>query len=215
MKTLYHYVHCPFCIRVRIALGYLDVPFQSIVLSYNDEKTPIELCHKKMLPIFKWEDGYTANESLAIIKENDTESILSWNGYRQDETEIEQLLTQLGQAIHPLCMPYWMYTPEFDPISRKYFREKKEIKRGPFYKCIQDKQQYLDTLAPLLVKIEENLAPYYKSDDFAMSDIILASHLWGLYIFPEFQFSTKLHHYLQSIKKISNFDYHQDFWRSP
>ena len=38
---LYHYVHCPFCVRVRMILGFLQLPYQSIVLPYDDEVTPV------------------------------------------------------------------------------------------------------------------------------------------------------------------------------
>ncbi len=57
MITLYHYVHCPFCVRVRMAFGHLKVPYKSVVVPYDDAKTPIDLCQVKMLPIIKWEDG--------------------------------------------------------------------------------------------------------------------------------------------------------------
>ena len=50
---LYHYVHCPFCVRVRMALGHLKIPYESIVLPYDEEEIPLEMCQKKMLPILK------------------------------------------------------------------------------------------------------------------------------------------------------------------
>ena len=59
---LYHYVHCPFCVRVRMGLGYLGINFESIVLAYDDEKTPVKLTGKKMLPILVSDDGKAHNE---------------------------------------------------------------------------------------------------------------------------------------------------------
>ena len=40
---LYHYVHCPFCVRVRLALGFLNIPFESHVIAYDDEEKVTEL----------------------------------------------------------------------------------------------------------------------------------------------------------------------------
>ena len=69
MHTLYHYIHCPFCLRVRMAYGFFKIPYKSIVLDYSEEKIPIDLCGKKMLPIASFPDGKLLNESLDIIKE--------------------------------------------------------------------------------------------------------------------------------------------------
>jgi glutaredoxin 2 len=67
----YHYVHCPFCVRVRMTLGLLDLPYESVVVSYDDEITPVKLTGTKMLPIMSI-DGKVMNESLDIMAKLDT-----------------------------------------------------------------------------------------------------------------------------------------------
>lgn len=210
MYKLYHYVHCPFCIRVRMAAGFLSLPFESIVLPYNDESTPLRLMNKKMLPIFEFGSGDLSNESLDIIKRLDKKDALNLKD--ASDQKLDALLGQIGSDLHSLCMPYWMYTPEFNTESREYFQTKKEIKRGPFKKLIQEKERYLTGLEKTLKEVEAKLSPYYESSSFGIRDIMLASHLWGMYIFPEFQFSEKLHHYLQDVKAKTHFEYHEDFW---
>ena len=49
--------------------------------------------------------------------------------------------------------------------------------------------------------------------ELTLNDILIGSHLWGMYIFPEFQFSPKIHNYLQSIKLKCHFEYHSDYWK--
>ncbi len=197
-----------------MALGLLGIQYESIVLSYDDEQTPIDLMNKKMLPIFQWNEQMISNESLDIIKMLDKENILEMNEVNSsDFKNFEELLNLLGSNIHSLCMPYWIWTPEFNDESRSYFQQKKELKRGPFKELIQNKEKYLAPLLNDLRKIEEDIDIYYKSDELSIYDICLASHLWGLYIFPEFQFSDKLHQYLQRIAYKCHFDYHQDFWK--
>lgn len=209
MITLFHYAHCPFCIRVRLALGYLNISYQTKLLPYEDEKTPVDLCQKKMLPILKVDDK-AMNESLDIISHLDKNNALTLEKLN-DRDEFEDLLSKLGSNIHSLCMPYWVWTAEFSPESREYFKKKKEAKRGPFSELIKNKKNFLTPLNETLKDLEKDLNPYYKSEHFTILDIMLASHIWGMYIFPEFQFSEKVNNYLQGIKKICSFEYHEDF----
>lgn len=212
---LYHYVHCPFCVRVRMGLGLLRIPWESHVLPYNDEKTPVDLTGVKMLPVIVDDEGKAQNESLDILKRFDTAGLLNWSFYQEEnKTEVDGLITALGNPVHSLCMPYWVWTPEFTEESRQYFQSKKEIKRGPFKELIKNKATYIKELDTLLAeKLEPNLEPFYKSSTLTIVDIMIASHLWGLYIFPEYQFDPGIHQYLQEIKKATGFDYHADFWK--
>lgn len=125
---LYHYVHCPFCVRVRFALGLLDIPYESVVLPYNDESTPLNLTGVKMLPIWEDSSGKAINESLDIIRLVDSSAKINFDVYENFPEEIEELLSQIGKQVHSLAMPYWIWTPEFDQQSRSYFQQKKEVK---------------------------------------------------------------------------------------
>ena len=211
--TLYHYVHCPFCIRVRMAAGHLNLTLTSRVLPYNDEKTPVNLTGKKMLPIMTIK-GKAMNESLDIIAAIDVQNVLRTKELLLDPdfTSFNDLLSKLGTNVHNLAMPYWIYTPEFDDVSRCYFQKKKEEKRGPFKDLVKKRKTFEDQLQNDLTSVEKDLTPFYKSENFTLKDILLAAHIWGLYVVPEFQFSVKVHKYLQTVKEHCHFDYHRDFW---
>lgn len=210
----YHYVHCPFCVRVRMTLGLLNLPYESIVVPYNDEKTPVELTGKKMLPIMSI-NGKAMNESLDIMETLDKENILKIMDFKtsSESAGFNELLNKLGANVHNLAMPYWIYTPEFDEASRSYFQKKKEVKRGPFKELVLNRAQYEQDIMRDLFVLNSDLRPFYKSSVFTVYDILLASHLWGLYVVPEFQFPDQIHQYLQKIKDICHFNYHIDFWR--
>jgi glutaredoxin 2 len=211
---LLHYVHCPFCIRVRLGLGFLGINYESRVTNYDDEATPIKLTGVKMLPIIVDDNGVPKNESLEILKNYDSKNLLHWELLESDSQAIENLIKKIGDPVHSLCMPYWIWTPEFSPESRRYFQTKKEVKRGPFKNLIANKEHSIKKLETILSdELEPQLSPFYKSDKLTILDIMIAAHLWGMYIFPEFQFTPKVHHYLQSIRHLTHFNYHEDFWR--
>lgn len=210
---LYHYVHCPFCVRVRLGAGLLNLSYQSIVLPYHDEETPKKLTGVKMLPI--WEDQAGArNESLDILRSLDKENKLKWELLKDNKIhdELEVLLDDLGGPIHNLCMPYWVWTPEFNEESRKYFIEKKSLKRGPFHLLMKNADHDLKELKPKLEALAHQLSPFYAHQaSLTILDLMVASHLWGLMILPEFRFDQKLYDYLMTIKSHCRFDYHEDF----
>jgi glutaredoxin 2 len=212
--TLYHYVHCPYCIRVRMAAGFLEIPYESKVLRYDDEQTPMKLSGRKMLPVWVNESGNAINESLDIIPLIDedsyfkTKEVMASGEWKSFQEKLDQL-----SSLHSLTMPYFIWTKEFDDKSRAYFQRKKEEKRGPFEVLVKNRKLFEKDLNSHLVEIEKDLKEFYKSDRLSLYDVVLASHLWGMYLVPEFQFSEKVHAYLQRVKQACNFDYHADYWK--
>ncbi len=210
---LYHYIHCPFCLRVRMCLGYLNISYESIVLPYDDEKTLSQMGQKKMLPLLEFKDGSLLNESLDIMAKLDQQNTLSTQEALKDSS-LMNLIEQIGKVVHPLAMPYWVYSYEFSESARNYFVNKKEKSKGPFSKLFKRRENLKKEALEL---INRDIAPYlsnfYQSSQITLPDLLLASHLWGLYMVPEFQFPAKVHLYLQQVKELCRFDYHEDFWK--
>ncbi|TNF30512.1 MAG: glutaredoxin 2 [Deltaproteobacteria bacterium] len=217
MIKLYHYIHCPFCIRVRMAFGFLETKWESRPTHYHDEKTPLDLTGVKMLPIVQFEDGSAMNESLDIIKKIDHKDALKNKLLENPELkkEVEDLLDEFAGPVHNLCMPYWVWTKEFNQESREYFQSKKEKKRGPFHLLVQRRNEFFSELPPLFEKLQSRLEPFYRDKEMTILDIMVASHLWGLYVHPDFQFPIKIHEYLKRVQEQCQFDYHEDLWKTP
>lgn len=214
MNTLYHYVHCPYCIRVRFAASFLKKEYQSTVLSYADELAPVELTGVKMLPIWK-DETKTLNESLDIITYLDRDNQLRCD-LLQDQgllKKINDMLDELAGPVFKLCMPYFVWTPEFDQNSRAYFLKKKEAKRGPFNELLKQRDLLETQVQDQLLKLEDQIDGFFYGDQLTVIDLMIASHLWGLYTVPEFRFSDKWNQYLQKIKTLTGFDYFVDYQR--
>ncbi len=206
--VLYHYVHCPYCVRVRMALGFLNLPYQSRVVAYDDQKTPVDLIGVKMLPILSI-DGTPMKESLDIIRKLDmTDSLKN----RTDISSAEIFIKSVNNPVHSLAMPYWIHTQEFTPSSREYFLKQKEAKRGPFKDLVAKAPEFIGELKPLLEQLKGQLKPFFQSGEMRIQDIMIAAHVWGLYVVPEFQFPNEVHQYLQNVKRNCRFKYHQDYW---
>lgn len=196
-----------------MGFGFLGTKYESVVTPYDDEMTPIKLTGKKMLPIVEYDDGTTQNESLDLIKRQDTSLKLGWDECALNLESLNPFLDKIGGHVHNLAMPYWIWTPEFNESSRKYFQTKKEVKRGPFKNLVHNQKSYAALLATLLAtELTPNLKPFYKSDKLTIMDIMIAAHLWGMYVVPEFRFDIQVNEYLQRVKEITHFNYHEDYW---
>jgi glutaredoxin 2 len=191
-----------------MALGLLNLSYESRVLPYDDQTTPVSLIGVKMLPIMTF-DGVPMKESLDIIARLDHEDRLSM---KSDRTQAEDLIKEMNNPVHSLAMPYWIFTPEFTPSAKDYFLKQKEAKRGPFKDLVKSSQKFITELTPLFEKLSSQLSPYFGSDKLRIQDIMISAHLWGLYVVPEFQFPPTIHDYLQRVKKDCRFNYHQDYW---
>lgn len=52
LPIVYVYDHCPFCVRVRLALGIKNVKHNVYFMANDDIPTPTKLVGKKIAPIF-------------------------------------------------------------------------------------------------------------------------------------------------------------------
>ena len=92
------YDHCPFCVRVRVALGTLGVDYKLTFMENDDVETPTALVGKKIAPIWVDDDGPMA-ESLDIIAKVDTENKIAPGSGRTDlkawQKSVQTLLRKL------------------------------------------------------------------------------------------------------------------------
>lgn len=83
LPELYVYDHCPFCVRVRLALGLKGIKHKINFMGNDDVETPTELVGKKIAPIWVDEDG-PMMESLDIIAKFDADNTFAPASGRTD-----------------------------------------------------------------------------------------------------------------------------------
>lgn len=216
--TLYHYLHCPFCIRVRLACGFLDISYDSVLLPYSDEETPTRLTGKKMAPIIEKYDGTFMNESLDIIRYLDVDQKLSATLKSTESLAeldiVNHWINDLSKPLFNYLMPYYVHGVEFSEKDKEYFRKKKEVKRGPFKELVKNRAYYITEIEKHLSSLYPNLSPFYKNNHMGLLDILLVSHLWGLYFAYDYRMNDQLHNYLQLVAEKCHFNYDWDWWKN-
>ncbi len=71
MLTLIHFDFCPFCQRVRLALGYKKLPFAETPARFYGPEHFCSISGFEQLPVIVYPDGSRQSESLEIIAELD------------------------------------------------------------------------------------------------------------------------------------------------
>mmetsp|Transcript_23185 Transcript_23185/g.38369 ORF Transcript_23185/g.38369 Transcript_23185/m.38369 type:complete len:299 (-) Transcript_23185:232-1128(-) len=127
LPTLYVYDHCPFCVRVRIALGIKNIKYLVNFMANDDIPTPTALVGKKIAPIFELpSDKLIMAESLDIIKLIDSDERFGPIGQiapATDRTEIKAWQKSVQLLLRTLQRPRYVATgllPEFQQLDARH-----------------------------------------------------------------------------------------------
>jgi len=127
LPIVHVYDHCPFCVRVRLALGVKNVKHLVNFLANDDVATPSALVGKKIAPIFEIpEDDFIMMESLDIIAKVDsderygpTNQILPASGRK----DIKAWQKSVQVLLRTLQRPRYVATgllPEFQQLDGRH-----------------------------------------------------------------------------------------------
>jgi glutaredoxin 2 len=160
---LYHYDHCPYCVKARMIFGLKGVAVTLHALLNDDEATPIRMIGVKQVPILERGDGSFMPESMDIVRYVDG---LDGNPCLRGAPNpaIATWLAGVRDYIYKLAMPRWVEAPleEFaTPSARAYFTHKKEAMIGDFGEQRARSTEYIAranadmaALAPLITSPE-------------------------------------------------------------
>jgi len=127
LPIVYVYDHCPFCVRVRLALGIKNVKHSVIFLQNDDITTPTKLIGKKIAPIFAIpEDDFIMGESLDIIEKVDADDRFGSTGQILPATgrkDIKAWQKSVQTLLRTLQRPRYVATgllPEFQQLDGRH-----------------------------------------------------------------------------------------------
>lgn len=228
LPNLYVYDHCPFCVRVRLALGIKNVKFNTVFLANDDVQTPTALVGKKIAPIFEYSSGgiKAMPESLDIIAKVDSDDRFGKVNFFKPLSKRADLESWQKKAkeVNSLAQrPRYMMSPmlaEFVTLDgREAFVknhpippvEKSEWKEN--MTSDQRWKMYVDSYTTSLTKIDEinqNLreldALIYSTDyctegGFSLDDIDLWSRLRSLTLVKGVEWPQKLKSYMTNLSE--------------
>lgn len=127
LPIVYVYDHCPFCVRVRLALGIKNVKHNIHFLQNDDVSTPTKLIGKKIAPIFAIpEDDFVMGESLDIIAKVDSDERFGTTGQILPATARKDLKAwqkSVQTLLRTLQRPRYVATgllPEFQQLDGRH-----------------------------------------------------------------------------------------------
>lgn len=127
LPVVYVYDHCPFCVRVRLALGVKNIKHNVHFLANDDIPTPTNLIGKKIAPIFAIpEDDFIMGESLDIIEKVDSDERFGATGQILPATgrkDIKAWQKSIQTLLRTLQRPRYVATgllPEFQQIDGRH-----------------------------------------------------------------------------------------------
>lgn len=215
---LYIYDHCPYCVKARMIFGFKGIKLELITLLNDDEKLPIKMIGKKLVPILQKEDGSYMPESLDIIDYIDNNYGAPMLNRLHDSVTnpIERLEAELKEYSYKLAMPTWLmvdrgkFLAEFaTEEARAYFKTKKEAYIGSFSEHFLARDTYIKLVNQLLIKLEELL---YSSESacgkLALIDIHLFATLRSLSIIKGFEYGPKLLAYRKFMSNYAKIELH-------
>lgn len=211
---LYHYDHCPYCVRARMIFGLRGVPVDEQILLNDDEATPIGLVGAKQVPILQKPDGSHMPESLDIVRYIDEYA----GKERLNETvrpEVQAWLDKVGAYSNRLVMPrdVQIGLPEFATQSAiDYFVAKKEKNIGSFAENLAKTDEYLAKLTDDLQALDALMLSEHALNGQApsMEDIIVFPILRNLSMVRGAAFTAKQRAYLDNMSRQSGVNLYFD-----
>lgn len=211
---LYTYDHCPYCVRVRYALGVKDLAFEHEILLNDDEDTPNRLIGAKMVPILEKDDGSAMGESLDIVRYVDGaygEPVFPESG---DGAELTSWAEAHGGTVSALLFPRWVNAPlaEFaTPSARAYFTRKKTESIGDFQAALDDTPALKASMEAGLADLERLIqSPAGVHGSLTIDDVDVFGRLRGLTLVKDLAFPPGVRAYIDHMAALGKVPLYDD-----
>lgn len=227
LPNVYVYDHCPFCVRVRVALGVKNIKHNLVFLANDDIPTPTALVGKKVAPILEMPgDKMVMGESLDIVayfESNQDRFGPSVIKPASDRKDIKAWQKKLQTTMRCLTRPRYMKTclPEFmqqdgkDAFVKNHQMppyEKDEWKKGDmsmeekwskYEEALEKTADHLPALNEALKELEDliHCDECCTEGGFSYDDVDLWSRLRSLTLIKGAEFGPKAMAYMKRYEK--------------
>ncbi len=209
MLTLIHFTFCPFCQRVRLALGYKNLVFTETAARFYGPKHFRSISGFERLPVIVYPDGSRQGESLEIIAEldrrfpvtpplhqgaiagTDLEAVLAWRA-------------RISGMLFRLIAPTFPQYPGLgdDPRAMTFYRERMEGWLGDTLEGLHaQRHQWFASVETELKGITDRVARHgFYTPVFSVADTLIASDLTGLRLLEDITLPPELHAYFARVE---------------
>ncbi len=182
--NLYYYEHCPFCMRVLVTVGLLNIELDKKILLNDDEETPISMVGKKMVPILEKEPGVFMGESLDIVDYLNNQAGNKLEKNADDIAKVETFLADIRIPSYSLTMPRVISIglKEFETQSAidYYVKKKSEHFGESFETMLENTDLHIKNLEQALAQYQ-SLFNELKNKPYSVASIMLFSGLFVAY----------------------------------
>lgn len=228
LPILYVYDHCPFCVRVRVALGLKNVKHELRFLANDDAATPTRLIGQKIAPILEYKDS-VMKESMDIIQycENldefgPTNVILPATG----RTDLKEWQSSVQNLLRGLQRPRYVATgllPEFQqldsrhafitnhpmpPFGKPEWKEMDLAEKLSIYaeNMAKDPAGDIEELNIKLVELDDIIdsADHCSPEGVSLDDVDLFSRLRSITIIKDVEWPVKLRSYMDRMAELAD-----------
>ena len=205
---LFHYDHCPYCVKVRMLLGFKNIDFNLTALLNDDEQTPTKMIGQKMVPILQKPDGGFLPESLDIISYIDSLSDFGKPVVHpsKEDNRLKEWFEESRLPIYSLAMPRWvkMDLEEFaTPSAIAYFVNKKEKMIGSFKENLDHSDKLIKKTQESLKNLESLILPepFFWGETLSLDDFHVFASLRCLTTVRNLIFPEKINNYMNFMEK--------------
>lgn len=211
---LYIYDHCPFCVKARMIFGLREVPVTLKTLLNDDAETPTQLVGEKKVPILEFEDGYTLDESLAIVTciDSEAEGVKVMDGTRNPE--IARWVSAASETVAKLFIPRVPKASlgEFaTPEAAEHFTHNKQAMFGDFETLLDQTPELLVGTQRWLNELDALIqSPEAVNGVLSLDDIELFPVLRQLSLVAGVQYPERVEAYRQAISRRADVPLHDE-----
>ncbi|WP_308387990.1 glutathione S-transferase [Acidithiobacillus sp. AMEEHan] len=212
MLNLIHFDFCPFCQRVRLALGYKRLPCSVTPARFYGPQHFLAISGFERLPVVVYPDGTRQGESLEIIAELDRrypatprlqEGVIT-------PTQLEDVLAwrkRISDALFRLIAPTLPQYPSLgdDPRAMRYYRERMESWLGDTLEGLAARRhEWYAMLLPELGRISERVCKQeFYGETFSIADTLITGDLTGLRLLADIKLPPELTAYFERVEEAT------------